>query len=378
MDRKVSVTYCAEYEIITAEDALKRLLMPLGGLGWVKKGMRIAVKANLLGMHKPEAAATTHPVLICALSKMLAEKGASVVVGDSPGGLYTKSFLSAIYKSTEMTRAEAFGARLNDDFTVEDISFPEAVRLKKFRVTKYLTEADAVINFCKLKTHALMAYTGACKNMYGAVPGMLKSEYHYLYPTAEAFADMLVDINDCLKPVLNIADAVWAMEGNGPSNGSPRFIGALIASQNPHALDLAGARMIGLGPDDVPTLAAAVRRGLIPDRFDKLDIAGDIHKYTVGDFKRQPVRDVTRWGTGSRIASSLLRYLLASEPRADKKICIGCEKCAAHCPAKAITFKDNRPRIDKRACIRCFCCQEFCPKGAISVHRPLAARVLSR
>jgi uncharacterized protein (DUF362 family) len=157
--------------------------------------MRVAVKVNLLGPHKPEAAATTHPAPVCALCGMLREKGAQVVVGDSPGGLFTRAFISPIYKAAGMTRVAEYGARLNDDFGTQDIVSGEAVRLKNFRVTKYLTEADAVINFSKMNTLGLMAYTGACKNMYGAIPGMLKSEYHYLYPTPAAFADMLVDIN---------------------------------------------------------------------------------------------------------------------------------------------------------------------------------------
>ncbi len=378
MDIKVSVTHCAQYEFGEARAALERLLAPLGGLGWVRPGMRVAVKINLLGMYKPQAAVTTHPALVCALCGMLSERGADVVVGDSPGGFYTKAFLSPIYKATEMTRVLSYGARLNDDFSTQDAAYGEAVRLKNFRVTQYLTDADAIINFSKLKTHALMAYTGACKNLYGAVPGMLKSEYHYLYPTPQAFADMLVDICAYLKPALSIQDAVWAMEGNGPASGAPRHMGALVASTNPHALDLACARMIGLDPQGVPTLASAVRRGLIPGRFEDLDICGDIEQFFVSDFKMRPVRDVTQWGTANPFISSVLRRLFASSPKVDGRACTGCKKCGAHCPAEAITFVKDRPRIDKRVCVRCFCCQEFCPAGAVTVYRPPAARILNR
>ena len=67
---------------------------PLGGLEWVKPGMRIAVKANLVSAMKPDAAATTHPALLCALTEQLKVRGAEVVIGDSPGGLYTKAYVA--------------------------------------------------------------------------------------------------------------------------------------------------------------------------------------------------------------------------------------------------------------------------------------------
>ena len=70
---KVSVCACEGYEKEQVQNALQELLAPLGGLCWVKPGMKIAVKANLVSMLKPEAAATTHPALLTALMKMLAE-----------------------------------------------------------------------------------------------------------------------------------------------------------------------------------------------------------------------------------------------------------------------------------------------------------------
>ena len=50
--------------------------------------MRVVIKANLVSAMKPEKAATTHPALLSALTHLLREKGAHVVIGDSPGGTY--------------------------------------------------------------------------------------------------------------------------------------------------------------------------------------------------------------------------------------------------------------------------------------------------
>lgn len=373
----VSIVPCADYSPAECRCALEDVLAPLGGLSFVTPGMRVAVKANLFAFKRPDTAAVTHPALVTALCEMLVERGASVVVGDSPGGLFSGAFLGGIYAATGMTAVTATGARLNDDFRTVDVACPDAVAAKSLHLTQYLLDADAVIDFCKLKTHGLMAYTGACKNMFGAVAGTRKSEYHYLYPDHAAFANMLVDVCEAVRPRLCIADAVMAMEGNGPSGGTPRFLGAVLASQSAHALDLCGASLMGLTMSDVPTLFAAHERGLLPATLGELTVHGDPDAFAVTDFKLVPKQDVTLWGLKGKVSSGVLRRLFATRPVADRT-CIGCGKCRDVCPAHAITMRKKRPVIDKNACIRCFCCQEFCPKGAMKVRRALAARLLNR
>ena len=64
----LSIATCESYESEAVEGALRHALDALGGLDWVRPGMRIAVKANLVSFLKPEAAATTHPAVLCALT----------------------------------------------------------------------------------------------------------------------------------------------------------------------------------------------------------------------------------------------------------------------------------------------------------------------
>lgn len=73
--KQVSVTSCASYDESLVKTALCELLAPIGGLDWVEPGMRVAIKANLVSMMKPDAAATTHPALLCALVEMLTARG---------------------------------------------------------------------------------------------------------------------------------------------------------------------------------------------------------------------------------------------------------------------------------------------------------------
>lgn len=219
MPYDVSVAACGTYAPADCRRALEEVLEPLGGLAWVKPGMRVAVKANLVAGMAPERAATTHPALLLALTQLLRERGAHVVIGDSPGGLYTAAFVEKIYKAAGLYPVEAAGAELNRNFAQAQAVFPQAYVAKTFCYTQYLTEADAVINFCKLKSHGMMGMSAAVKNLFGAIPGTLKPEYHFRYPDPRDFARMLVDLNAYFRPVLHIVDAVMAMEGNGPTQG---------------------------------------------------------------------------------------------------------------------------------------------------------------
>ncbi len=377
----VSVVPCDSYDPALAGAALEQALAPLGGLAWVTPGMTVAIKANLVTFLKPEAAATTHPVLLCALVKLLKEKGARVIVGDSPGGLYTKVYLDRIYAATGMKAVEEAGGELNRNFEIREAAYPQAKEAKSFTYTAWLDEADAIVNFCKLKTHGMMAMSGAAKNMFGAIPGTAKPEYHYRYPDPDRFADMIVDLDEYFKPVLSITDGIVGMEGNGPTAGTPRKIGVIIASDSPHAADLIGADIIGLKPEDVPTLQAAVRRGMIPQTPEELDVIGDWKPFIVPDYQRVETTHSLRFNKDSytffgRISSTFMDKALASRPVLKPEECIGCRECFKICPAKAIEMVNKKPKINRKECIRCFCCQEFCPKGALKVKRTWIAKLL--
>lgn len=378
----VSIVRCCDYEHERLKEALLLALQPVGGLDWVAKGMRIGIKANLVSFHAPETAVTTHPAILCALTELLTERGASVVIGDSPGGLYNAMFVNRVYAAAKMHTTEQYGATLNHDFSEKEAIFPEAVQAKSFRYTAYLDQCDVILNVCKLKSHGMMGMSNAAKNMFGVIPGTIKPEYHYRYPNPNDFSDMIVDLNCYFKPYLSICDAVVAMEGNGPTQGTPVPMNCILASLSPHCLDLTAAHLIGMTAEDVPTLQAAKRRGLIPDSWEMLDVRGEPEQFVKPDF--QVIRNhnshlfVKGDSVFQKLKGTLYRACLSVRPEANKKECIGCKKCEQICPARAIVMKNGLPVIDKKACIKCFCCQEFCPKGAMKVKRTWVARFLNR
>ena len=374
-----------EYSPECARAALESALEGIGWREYVKPGMRVVIKANLVSSMKPDEAATTHPTLICALCDMLREMGvSSVVIGDSPGGLYNSVFVGRVYRATGMHEAEAHGARLNDDFTQREAKFPEGKVLREFAYTTYLDEADVIINFCKLKSHGMMGMSCAAKNMFGAVPGIIKPEYHYRFPKYEDFAEMILDLDEYFHPEISIADAVVGMEGNGPTAGTPKKMGVILASHSPHTLDLAASKIIGFDRCELPILEAAYGRGLIPACAEELNLLGNLDALLVPDFIRVVERRSLEFsGDGknkikvffSKIAARLLR----TKPKLVKSECVGCGVCANICPAKAIVINKNKKAvINRKTCIRCFCCQEFCPKSAMKVGRTFVAEIFHR
>ncbi|MCQ2429464.1 MAG: DUF362 domain-containing protein [Clostridia bacterium] len=387
---------CADYA--QSDAALTALLEAAHGLDFVSPGMTVGIKANLVAAMRSDEAATTHPELLSSLTRLLFAHGAGrVIIGDSPGGVYTAAFVRHIYDQTGVTAATQYGAELNGNFSITETAYPEAAVLKSFTYTSWLDDCDALINFCKLKSHGMMGMSASAKNMFGTIPGTMKPEYHFRFPEMPDFSDMLIDIDEYFAPKVRLClvDGVVGMEGNGPTKGSPKHIGVLLASASPHAVDYVNAHLIGLGAAEVPTLLAAQRRGLIPEALSDIEVivpgadrggdtAARLVPFRVSSFDHIAVRRSLVFTSKGKIPGWFCKVFLSSRPQLRKNECIGCGKCANTCPAKAITIQKDKTGkgrgkavIDRDKCIRCFCCQEFCPVGAMKVHRTLIARLLT-
>ena len=122
----VTIAACQDYTEPACRAAIAEIAKNSPVLQNIIPGTKIAIKVNLITLMKPEKAATTHPALLSALIAYLHERGAEVVIGDSPGGPYNKAYLDTVYRTAGMTEAASFGAALNQDFSVKTAVFPEA------------------------------------------------------------------------------------------------------------------------------------------------------------------------------------------------------------------------------------------------------------
>ncbi|MDD4003816.1 MAG: DUF362 domain-containing protein [Elusimicrobiaceae bacterium] len=377
----VSIEKAAGYDRQIILDTVRKSFANLGGVEkFIKPGMTVVLKPNLVLGKTPETAATTHPELVRAVGQIVRQAGARAVLAESPGGPYTPQRLKAVYTTTGMTgAAQDAGIELNYDTSSRKLDNPAGKYLKKTEIITPLAEADVIINLCKLKTHGQMVYTGAAKNMFGAVPGILKAEYHMRMPEYDRFADTLIDIFLSVRPALSIMDGVVAMEGCGPTAGTPRQAGLILASEDAFALDLSAAAIIGAEPDAIPMLRQARLRGLAPQSLDAITFPAETPETVrVRDFV---IPQLDHLRAVDFLKNNALLSALSEKLRPYPVFtgqCVKCGDCVRACPVSVIRMGKNRPCADLGKCIRCFCCQELCPAKAVKMERHPLARALLR
>lgn len=358
--------------------AMRACLAPWGGMSaFVRPGQRVLLKPNLLGPFPVERAVTTHPAVVRAAIRLVQEAGGRPCVGDSPAmgltaGVRSICGLDAVLAET--------GAEWLDFSTPLEFAVPRHQVAPRLTLARVLSEVDVVISLPKLKTHAQMTLTAALKNQYGCIPGALKTQWHFRLQEAEWLAALILDIHRAVRPTLAIVDAVVAMEGDGPSGGDPRRLGALLAGPDLAAVDTVACALIGLDPMRVPTLAVARRQGGGETHWERIAVVGaDWHALAQPDFKKvaQPAA-VLRMLPLPRPALNWLRRQWTLRPEIVDGRCTRCGLCERGCPVSpAAILPDAAPgaRGDDTRCIRCYCCHEFCPAGAIVLRAPWLARV---
>ncbi len=217
-----------------------------------------------------------------------------------------------------------------------------------------------------------MVFTGAVKNMFGAIAGVEKAAHHMNMPDYDAFADNIIDICEAVKPDLSIMDGIMGMDGNGPSAGNPKKVDVIIASIDPYLVDKAAHDLINLSVEDSYILTQAKSRGV---ELDYTVVGCEIKELFCDDFDI-PFRKSMGIKRRGLLNSRILTYF-RTKPIVDKDICIGCEICKNNCPAEVIVMKNEIPDFDYKGCIRCYCCQELCPEHAISIKTPLIIKALT-
>ncbi len=394
-DEPVAVARIDEYD----EDAILRALtdadISCGILPDSLSGKKVVIKPNLVSKRSPDEAVTSHPAVIGAVISWLRARGADdITVAESPGGVYNQARLRGIYSASGLlSLAEEKGVRLNFDCSFSETAAPDGLRCRLFDIISPILDADLIVDVCKLKTHALTGMSAAVKNMFGSVPGIVKFEMHSRFPEYDDFAEMLVDLCELLAnrcDFVSITDGIVAMEGNGPTAGVPRQLGALLVSRNPFASDTAAAHLIGRDTG-IATVRIAAERGIAPSAYEQVKLVAvggmpEAADLAMPDSVQKNGIEIMKNLFGGRIYDLFRPY-----PVIDYSACVGCGECAASCPRHTIDMKNTAdaggkarrarakrvPVIDRDGCIRCFCCQELCPHGVVRIRKNPLTRWLS-
>ena len=364
----VALVSCESYDPITVTRAVVQAFDLAGGPD--PAGKTVLIKPNLLNASLPDKAVTTHPEVLRAAVRLFRARGAArILVGESPGW-QSASLVAARTGARAVVEEE--GVEWTDFTDSVVLEVPDGRVVKRFEVARAAVEADMLISLPKLKTHKLLYFTGAAKNLFGIVPGLGKSLFHMRFPERREFGAMITDLFLASKPAFALMDSVVGMEGPGPGNGTPRPLGWLIASRDCLALDWAASELIGYKPEDIPYLGDARNRGILHP--GEIEVRGlDPVRERVSDFKRIHVlhdNDFFRAHLPGFI-HRITRNLAVERPAFSDRRCVACAGCVKICPAGALSFREGKkaPMVDYSACIRCYCCHEICPADAISLIR---------
>lgn len=376
----IYLAQCKTYDLTAVRSAVHDCLSAFGGAQAIlaagkrgKDSKTVLLKANLVKAAGIEEAATTHPAVVQAVAEEFIGAGAHVFIGDCPAIPQSESAMTALFRQTGLSEAaKNAGAELIFDFSHRTIPAKSGCKTKEFPFWSQVHEADLIVNCAKLKTHAFATMTGASKNLFGLMPGLLKSAKHAEHMSIEDFAEMIVDLCETAReivPVFSLIDGIVGMEGKGPTGGTPKVCGAVIASDSPYAADFAGSMIMGIKPKDVPILAAASRRGAAPVQAADFVWDGVSVETLITPFRLAKHHGVFQMLVSAILPEKLKKQLQKNKnpyPVINEAKCVACGKCVEICPVHAAS-KDGGIHISHEKCIRCYCCHEVCPKRAIDI-----------
>jgi len=279
--------------------AVEQAIDLLGGIESVTRGKaRIMLKPNLV---YPSPQATTKREVIAALARLMQAAHKEVSIGEG----------SAAAEGFNAKGLEAFRTRNSDllsrmqRYVFDQLGYTElskalriplvnlhAGEMAKVRVPngfvfdeltihRSLTEIDLLCSVPMMKTHVLAQVTLGMKNLVGVFPGTVycsvRACMHDLASKVESSgtAAAVVDMVRANKLGLVVVDASMAMQGEGPSLGTPVEMGLIIAGTNPLATDMVSASLMGFAPEEVPTFTWANRAGMTPARLDEIEVRGE-------------------------------------------------------------------------------------------------------
>lgn len=236
-------------------------------------GAHVLLKPNAGRMAQSGSGCTTHPQVVAAAIDAFTEVGAEVAVGESP---ITGVKTMAAFASTGV--ADVANARRCPLIDLDarrfvDVDVPDGKAIHALRLCPEVLEYDLIVSIPVMKTHMHTGVTLAVKNMKGCLWRRSKVELHML-PPVPGYDDKpldiaIADMASVLRPHLAIVDGIIGMEGLGPSAGSPKPLGTVVAGVDAFSADAVACGLMGIAPHTIPHLRIAAERG-----YGRIDLRG--------------------------------------------------------------------------------------------------------
>lgn len=250
---RVAIRRVANYQT----ELVAPIVETLREFGLPIKGKTILLKPNFVGPD-PQNAVNTHPAVVAAARESFLKLGAErVLLGDGPAlERDTENIVESMHLREYVGRLSECLVDLNIDTPRKTLLRTNASTLKHLYFPETVMGADLVVSMPRMKTHHWAGVTLSMKNMFGVVPGNCygwpKNVLHWA-----GISRSILDINSTVRPGFAIVDGIVGMEGNGPTQGTPKPCGVLVMGDDPVAVDSTCTRIMGLLPERIDYLAQA-------------------------------------------------------------------------------------------------------------------------
>jgi uncharacterized protein (DUF362 family) len=223
------------------------------------RGKSILLKPNIVEYIPGKPVNTDTQLIGAAVEAFLRLDAASVTVGEGPGHHRDTDLL--LYETglgDQLAHRKIGFVDLNRDDLIKTKLQANYSGLGHLWLPRTVLASDFIVSMPKVKTHHWTGVTLSMKNMFGIVPGNRygwpKNVLHWA-----GIHESILDICATVRPDFVIADAITAMEGDGPLNGTERRLNQLIFSDDPVAADATCVRALGLIPEHVTHIREASR-----------------------------------------------------------------------------------------------------------------------
>ena len=241
----------AKVSVIRAESGIKQGLCDaielIGGLAaYVGHGDTVLLKPNLNGVE-----GATDKKLVVNLIQLLRDFGVrKLFLAESTFGdeRVTDMFFQKTGYSDLAREHDIELVNLNRSRVVE-VKVAHPLVLETLRIAQEAYEADRIINLPNMKVHYATGITLSLKNMKGILAGDEKKHFHEV-----GLDKAIVDLNNTIKPCLNIVDGIICMEKMGPRGGDLVSLGLILAGGAAAEVDYVGSLIMGYALREVKHL----------------------------------------------------------------------------------------------------------------------------
>jgi uncharacterized protein (DUF362 family) len=210
------------------------------------RGKTVLLKPNIVE-YIPERPVNTDTQLIGAAAEaFLRLDAASVIVGEGPGHHRdTDLLLHETGLGDQLAHRKIAFVDLNRDELIKTRLQANYSGLGHLWLPQTVLASDFVVSMPKVKTHHWTGVTLSMKNMFGIVPGSRygwpKNVLHWA-----GIHESILDICATVCPQFVVADAIVAMEGDGPLNGRAKNLHCVLLADDVVAADSTLIRLIGV------------------------------------------------------------------------------------------------------------------------------------